>query len=76
MSRSEPLIGYSSAIVQTQFAYPDQSLYSVLGKYNQSVLVMISTNESASQILLNDRTSLPQASSAGQLYNCNVGLVL
>jgi len=37
--------------------------------YNQSVLVVISTNDLVGQILLNDRTSLPQTSSAGQLYN-------
>ena len=37
--RSEPLVSYASGLVQTQFAYPDQSLYSILGKYNQSVLV-------------------------------------
>ena len=71
--RSEPLISYSSGSVQTQFAYPDQSLYSIAGTYNQSILVMISTNESANQILLNDRTGLPQMSSAGQLYNSTSG---
>jgi hypothetical protein len=71
--RSEPLISYSSGLVQTQFAYPDQALYSILGKYNQSVLVVISTNELVGQILLNDRTSLPQASSVGQLYNGTSG---
>jgi hypothetical protein len=70
---SQPLISYSSGLVQTQFAYPDQSLYSIAGTYNQSILVMISTNESANQILLNDRTGLPQMSSAGQLYNSTSG---
>jgi hypothetical protein len=34
---------------------------------------MISTNESANQILLNDRTNLPQTSSVGQLYNATSG---
>jgi hypothetical protein len=71
--RSEPLISYSSGLPQTQFAYPDQSLYSITGTYNQSILVMISTNESVNQILLNDRTSLLQTTSAGQLYNSTTG---
>jgi hypothetical protein len=71
--RSEPLISYSSGSVQTQFAYPDQSLYSIAGTYNQSILVMISTNGSANQILLNDKTSLPHMSSAGQLGNSTSG---
>jgi hypothetical protein len=71
--RSEPLVSYSSGLLQTQFAYPDQSLYSILGTYNQSVLVVISTNDLVGQILLNDRTSLPQTSSAGQLYNATSG---
>lgn len=74
--RSEPLVSYSSGLLQTQFAYPDQSLYSILGKYNQSILVVISTNESVGQILLNDRTSLQQTSSAGQLYNATSGWYL
>ena len=71
--RNEPLIGYSSAVVQTQFAYPDQSLYSITGTLNQSVLVSISTNNSVSRILLNDRTSLPQTQSQAQLYNATSG---
>jgi hypothetical protein len=71
--RSEPLISYSSGLVQTQFAYPNQALYSIAGTYDQSILFMISTNESVNQILLNDRTSLPQTSSAGQLYNATSG---
>ena len=73
VQRSEPLISYSSGLVQTQYTYPNQGLYSVAGTYNQSILVMISTNESANQILLNDRTSLPETSSAGQLYNATSG---
>jgi hypothetical protein len=71
--RTEPHISYSSASVLSQFAYPDQSLYSIQGTYNQSILVTISTNESANQILLDNRTSLPQTSSAGQLYNATSG---
>jgi hypothetical protein len=67
--RSEPLISYSSGSVETQFAYPNQALYSIAGKYNQSILVMISANESANQVLLNDRTSLPQTTSVARLYN-------
>ena len=47
--RSEPLVSYSSGLLQTQFAYPDQSLYSILGTYNQSVLVVISTNDLVGQ---------------------------
>ena len=74
--RSEPLISYSSGLLQTQFAYPDQSLYTILGKYNQSVLVVISTNESVGQILLNDKMSLVRTSSAGQLYNATSGWYL
>jgi hypothetical protein len=37
---------------------------------------MISTNESANQILLNDKTNLLQASSFGQLYNATSGWYL
>jgi hypothetical protein len=70
---SEPLIDYSTALVQRQFAYPDQSLYYIQGTENQTVLVMISTNMSANQILLNDGTSLPQASSVGQLQSAKSG---
>ncbi len=70
---NEPLIGYSSAAVQTEYTYPNQAVYSIVGTFNQSTLVMISTNRSASQILLNDNTSLPQLSTAGQLYSASSG---
>jgi hypothetical protein len=70
---SYPLVDYSTATVQRQFAYPDQSLYYLQGTGNQSVLVMISTKVSANQILLDDKVSLTQTSSLVNLYSAKSG---
>ncbi len=69
----EPLISYSSGLVTGQFVYPNQAYFSIRGVENQLVLTAISTNRSASQVILNNAEILTQLTSRAELYNSTSG---
>lgn len=66
---SEPLISYSTGSARSQYAYPNQGLYTIAAGYNQSVVTMISTGDSANQVLLNEFSSIPKTGSMAQFIN-------
>jgi hypothetical protein len=67
------LVGYSSATLTGEVAFPDQAVYSTLGFRNQSVILLVSTNDTANEVLLNEVQSLPRLQSAGSIYNGSEG---
>ena len=70
---SAALIDYSSVHIGAQFVYPDQSLYELSPVRGQEVLVLVSSNTTAAQILVDDNLTLPNLYSADAISSALSG---
>ncbi len=61
---SAALIDYSSVQVSGQFVYPHQSLYELSPVKGQEALILVSSNTTATQVLVDDSPTLPNLHSA------------
>ena len=83
-SSSAALIDYSNIQIDGQSTYPGQSYFKLKGSEGQQVLVLISSNTTATQLLVNDTLSLPNIQSqavfnespSGWLYKTDSNTIL
>jgi len=59
-SRATWLTDYTNAVQKGEFVYPDQSLHYLLGAVGQTTIAMVSSNSSASGVVLDDVGQLPK----------------
>jgi hypothetical protein len=72
---SATLIDYSNIEVSRQLDYPHQSLYSLVGLNGQKVFLLVESNTTVSQFLINDRLVIPQLQSTDELSRATIGWV-
>ena len=68
-------IDYSSAGVSGQFNYPGQSYFKLSTTMGQEVLLLLSSNTTAAQILTNDNLIIPEIRNAGAFENTTSGWI-
>ncbi len=64
---------YSNVVVARQLTYPDQSLFTLTGATGQVVLAFIRSNSTIGQVLLNDKTVLPEVQSVAAVQKASAG---
>ncbi|MDA4123004.1 MAG: hypothetical protein OK456_07490 [Thaumarchaeota archaeon] len=72
---SAALIDYSSAQINGQFVYPGQSFYKLSAVSGQEVLLLLSSNVIAGQVVVDDNQSLPELQSIAAFSHASGGWV-
>lgn len=72
---SAALIDYANVQVSAQFVYPDQSFFKIAGVKGQDDLLLLASNTTAAQLLVDDNLSLPSLHSAAAFANASSGWV-
>jgi len=72
---SNALIDYGSVQVTHQYVYPHQSFFSLETVKGQTVLLLVSSNSTAAQILINDNYSIPSTRTGADFSNTSEGWV-
>jgi len=72
---SAALIDYANVQVNGQFVYPNQSFYRLAGVRGQDALLLLASNTTAAQLLVNDNLSLPNLQSVDVFAKASSGWV-
>jgi hypothetical protein len=72
---SSGLVDYSNVVVKDQYIYPHQSLFKLDSVAGQNALVLLSSNASAGELLVNDNATLPNLYSVSNFSAASNGWV-